>query len=58
MKDYLDDVIMPFGKYAGEYVCDLPIDYLEWLQDNADIDGDLADAVEASIEYHYSKQGE
>lgn len=23
---------MPFGKYAGRLLCDLPISYLEWFQ--------------------------
>lgn len=22
---------MPFGKYKGEYIVDLPTDYLEWI---------------------------
>lgn len=22
---------MPFGKYEGRYLCDLPISYLEWF---------------------------
>ncbi|MDD5190142.1 MAG: DUF3820 family protein [Dehalococcoidales bacterium] len=23
---------MPFGKYQGKFLCDLPIPYLEWMQ--------------------------
>ncbi|MCZ4409639.1 DUF3820 family protein [Cryomorphaceae bacterium 1068] len=23
---------MPFGKYEGRYLCDLPISYLEWFK--------------------------
>lgn len=23
---------MPFGKYKGTYMCDLPVSYLEWFQ--------------------------
>jgi uncharacterized protein (DUF3820 family) len=23
---------MPFGKYAGRTLCDLPVSYLEWFQ--------------------------
>jgi uncharacterized protein len=31
----LKDVVstpMPFGKYKGTLICDLPISYLEWFQ--------------------------
>jgi len=24
-------VRMPFGKYAGRFLCDLPVSYLEWF---------------------------
>lgn len=23
---------MPFGKYAGRLICDLPVSYLEWFE--------------------------
>ena len=26
--------IMPWGVHIGEYLCDLPSDYLEWLESN------------------------
>ena len=25
---------MPFGKYKGEEVCDIPLDYLKWAEEN------------------------
>ena len=31
----LNDVVtvkMPFGKYKGRLLCDLPVSYLEWFQ--------------------------
>jgi uncharacterized protein (DUF3820 family) len=28
--------IMPWGRYQGEYLCDLPTSYLEWLETNID----------------------
>ena len=28
----LVEVKMPFGKYAGFVLCDLPVSYLEWLE--------------------------
>ena len=33
-----DRFIMPFGKYKGEYLCDLPSSFLEWLENNVDDD--------------------
>lgn len=53
MEDYIDDIIMPFGKHTGEYICDLPIDYLEWLQENIDLYGDLQEAVNRAIDEYY-----
>jgi uncharacterized protein (DUF3820 family) len=55
MNDCIDDIIMPFGKHKGEYVCDLPIGYLEWLYDNIELNGDLAEAVDRAIDDHYDK---
>lgn len=52
---YIDDILMPFGKYVGEYVCDLPLDYLEWLDENCDLNGDLALAVKTFIAEAYDK---
>jgi hypothetical protein len=33
-----DKFIIPFGKYKGEYLCDLPTSYIEWLEDNIESD--------------------
>lgn len=52
MNDHLDDIVMPFGKYKGEYVYDLPIGYLEWLYDNIELRGDLQQAVSQAIDDH------
>lgn len=30
---------MPFGKYKGFYIKDIPIDYLEWAKDSLYDDG-------------------
>ncbi|MDD2963936.1 MAG: DUF3820 family protein [Bacteroidales bacterium] len=32
---------MPFGKYKGTLVCDLPVSYLEWFQRKGFPDGKL-----------------
>jgi uncharacterized protein (DUF3820 family) len=44
-KYYINYVIMPFGKYKGEYVTDLPIKYLDWLYKNVELFGELEEAV-------------
>lgn len=43
---------MPFGKFKGEDIEDIPEDYLVWLQDKTDIADTrpaLADEVEAQL---------
>jgi|APSaa5957512622_1039677.scaffolds.fasta_scaffold108657_2 hypothetical protein len=29
-----ENFIMPWGQHIGEYLCDLPSSYLEWLETN------------------------
>jgi len=31
-----DKFIMPFGHYKGEYLCDCPTSYLEWIEENVE----------------------
>lgn len=41
-------IIMPFGKYKGEYIADIAhtdMKYLEWCLDNTDLRGELKDAI-------------
>jgi len=38
---------MPFGKYEGEEISDLPISYVEWCLDNLDLD----DWLEVELEH-------
>lgn len=39
---------MPFGKYRGQMVDDLPTDYLAWLKDR-----DLREPIKSAVEYVY-----
>jgi uncharacterized protein (DUF3820 family) len=48
--DYFEDQIMPFGKYKGEQLLDIPVSYLEWIYDNVELRGDLAAGVERAID--------
>lgn len=36
-----DESIMPFGKYKGEKMANVPADYLLWLYQNSNVFGDL-----------------
>jgi len=36
---------MPFGKYEGHEIDDIPLDYLDWLAENCDLYGRLRDEV-------------
>lgn len=47
----MDDV-MPFGKYKGESVYEIPLSYLEWLVDNIDLQEPLATEVNNAIDWH------
>lgn len=50
MNDYIDGVIMPFGKYKGEQLLDIPVSYLEWIYDNLELNGDLKKSVSDAID--------
>ena len=38
-----------FGKHRGERLCDLPINYVRWLTDKADIEPSLREALAARL---------
>jgi hypothetical protein len=40
---------MPFGKFKGQHVDELPGDYLEWLFENVDLRGGLEKAVRDAL---------
>ena len=51
----IEQYIMPFGKYAGEYIADLAADkkgkaYLEWLIGMNIPQGELLDAIQYHME--------
>lgn len=42
-------IVMPFGKYKGRLVSDIPESYLEWFADNVKTKPDLAAAVAKAL---------
>ncbi len=44
-----DDMIMPFGKYKGQLVSDVPHKYLLYLYDRKKFSGKLKNSVEDAV---------
>ena len=42
---------MPFGKWRGYELDEIPLTYLQWLWANAELKGGLSDAVYEAIQY-------
>jgi hypothetical protein len=42
-------IVMPFGKYKGRLICDIPEDYLEWFADNVKAKPPLTEAVAKAL---------
>ena len=58
-----DESIMPFGKYKGEKLANVPPSYLLWLFDEGKCYGELRtyiadnmDAIKAEIDYQNKKR--
>lgn len=41
---------MPFGKYKGTLICDLPVSYLEWFQRKGFPEGKLGILLQTMLE--------
>lgn len=41
---------MPFGKYQGKLLCDLPVSYLEWFQQKGFPSGKLGELLQTMFE--------
>ena len=44
-----DSSIMPWGKYKGKEMGNIPADYLLWLYDNEKCSGDVKDYIEDNL---------
>lgn len=40
---------MPFGKYRGNEIADIPKGYLKWLESNVAMQGDLGEEIYAVL---------
>lgn len=45
-----DESIMPFGKYKGEKMADVPADYLLWLYENNKCGGEVKAYIEDNLQ--------
>jgi uncharacterized protein (DUF3820 family) len=45
-----DSSPMPFGRYRGEKMANVPARYLMWLYDNKKCDGDVRGYIEDSMD--------
>jgi uncharacterized protein (DUF3820 family) len=45
-----DNSIMPFGKYKGEKMANVPPDYLIWLYENGKCYGDIKQYIAENME--------
>lgn len=54
MRAYLN-YEMPFGKFRGSLLREIPLDYLEWLSEHVDLREPLKSAVAWVIEWHYEE---
>lgn len=45
-----DESIMPFGKYKGQKLANIPADYLIWLHDNDKCFGELKQYIAENMD--------
>lgn len=47
---FTDETLMPFGKYKGEKLINVPASYLLWLYDNGKCYGALKEYIEDNLD--------
>jgi uncharacterized protein len=40
---------MPFGKYAGRLICDIPVHYLEWMNTKGFPNGKIGELLQTCL---------
>lgn len=49
MPDY--DLPMPWGKFRGKSISEIPSGYLYWLRDESDAGDDIVEAADAELDF-------
>ena len=57
MSQLNDDLRMPFGKYKGEKIKDVPFDYLRWFYANVTL-RDTEEHLYSAIREYLARNGE
>lgn len=55
MKSAYDSNIMPFGKYKGQLLGDIPDTYIIWMWENTDIKNEVSEDTERGAIARYFK---
>jgi uncharacterized protein (DUF3820 family) len=45
-----ENYIIPFGKYKGEKIANIPADYLVWLYENSKVFGYVKDYIKENLD--------
>jgi uncharacterized protein (DUF3820 family) len=45
-----DESKMPFGKYAGQKMANIPPDYLIWLYENSNVYGEVKEYIKENLD--------
>ena len=45
-----ENFTMPFGKYKGEFLEDIPIQYLDWMLENADLKNNIKNRIRKHLQ--------
>lgn len=45
------EIVMPWGKYKGKTIEEIPSGYLKWLEDSANCDDELKEAAQSELEF-------
>jgi len=49
-------IVIPFGKYKGKFITELPSSYLHWLAENSDKE-DICQAADEEYRYRNDHDG-
>jgi uncharacterized protein (DUF3820 family) len=50
MNEMNDESLMPFGKYKGDKMANIPADYLLWLYENSKVYGEVKQYIKDNLD--------